>query len=230
MNYETGPANATVNLRLSKTFGFPAYMDQQLPIIHGGPGTSIPSFGIGGYTTASGLHILSTENSYLLAPSLSWVKGKHTLKFGADWRDQQNGYYQNFDGGSLSTAINGTCSNALNCGASGNGMASMLLGFSSAYSVSAFSFPYSRFTIRATGHRHLATTPKLTVTMGLRYESRAFIWAVQPHVHQPDEVNPTLAALGIKLNGQPILGAVDFVNTPQHPAAIREHFRLFAPG
>ena len=75
-------------------------MDQQLPIIHSGPGTSIPSVSDRRlHYTASGLHILSTENDYLLTPNLSWVKGKHTLKFGADWRDMQNGYYQTFDGG-----------------------------------------------------------------------------------------------------------------------------------
>src|SRR6185503_7609239 len=49
-------------ISLSQTFGFPKYMDEQLPIIHSGPSTSIPSIGLGGYTTASGLHILSTEN------------------------------------------------------------------------------------------------------------------------------------------------------------------------
>jgi len=59
------------NISLSKTFGFPKYMDEQLPIIHSGPGTSIPSVSIGGYNTASGLHILSTENDYLLTPNLS---------------------------------------------------------------------------------------------------------------------------------------------------------------
>ena len=117
------------NISLSKTFGFPKYMDQQLPIIHSGPGTSIPSVSVGGYNTASGLHILSTENDYLLTPNLSWVRGKHTLKFGADWRNMQNGYYQTFDGGSFTFTTALTCQNALNCGASGNGLASMLLGF-----------------------------------------------------------------------------------------------------
>ena len=68
------------NISLSKTFGFPAYMDQQLPIIHSGPGTSIPSVSVGGYTTASGLHILSTENDYLLTPNLSWVRGQAHLE------------------------------------------------------------------------------------------------------------------------------------------------------
>jgi len=31
------------NISLSKTFGFPAYMDQEIPIAHGGPGTAVPA-------------------------------------------------------------------------------------------------------------------------------------------------------------------------------------------
>jgi hypothetical protein len=222
------------NIDESKTFNLPSYMDTLLPLVHGGPGTAVPSVGMAGYTVPSGLHILSTEDSYLLAPSLSWVKGKHTIKFGSDWRDQQNGYYQNFDGGSLSTAINGTCSNALACGASGNGMASMLLGFGSAYSVSAFSNPwqsihYQGYYVQDTWQ----TTPRLTVTLGLRYEIPG-VYTERYNRNasiNPNEVNSALAAAGITLNGQPIMGNVDFVNTPAHPDAgnAREHFKLFSP-
>jgi hypothetical protein len=222
------------NIDESKTFDLPSYMDTLLPLVHGGPGTAVPSVGIAGYTVPSGLHILSTEDSYLLAPSLSWVKGKHTFKFGSDWRDQQNGYYQNFDGGSLSTAITGTCSNALACGASGNGMASMLLGFGSAYSVSAFSVPWQ--SIHYQGYYVTDTwqaTPRLTVTLGLRYEIPG-VYTERYNRNasiNPNEVNSALAADGITLNGQPIMGNVDFVNTPAHPEGgnAREHFTLFSP-
>ncbi len=103
-------------ISLSNTFGFPTYMDQQLPIIHGGPTTSIPSFTITGYNPVSGLHIVSTENDYVLTPNLSWVKGKHTFKFGADWRNMQNTYYQTFDGGSFTFSNVITSQNALKSG------------------------------------------------------------------------------------------------------------------
>jgi hypothetical protein len=222
------------NIDESKTFDLPSYFDTLLPLVHGGPGTAVPSVGMSGYTVPSGLHILSTEDSYLLAPSLSWVKGKHTIKFGSDWRDQQNGYYQNFDGGSLSTSTTGTCANALACGASGNGMASMLLGFGSAYSVSAFSNPwqsihYQGYYVQDTWQ----TTSRLTVTMGLRYEIPG-VYTERYNRNasiNPNEVNSALAAAGIMLNGQPIMGNVDFVNTPGHPEAgnAREHFTLFSP-
>ena len=125
-------------INLNQTFGFPAYMDQQLPIIHGGPGTSVPAISVSGYTGVNGLHILSMEDDYLLTPNLSWVKGKQTFKFGADWRDMQNGYYQTFDGGSFSFDNLFTSSNALNSGATGNGLASMLLGLGASGSETAF--------------------------------------------------------------------------------------------
>ena len=128
VRFPYGRSQSYDGISLSNTFGFPSYMDQQLPIIHSGPTTSIPSFSITGYNPVSGLHILSTENDYVLTPNLSWVKGKHTFKFGADWRNMQNTYYQTFDGGSFTFSNVITAQNALNAGASGNGLASMLLG------------------------------------------------------------------------------------------------------
>jgi hypothetical protein len=222
------------NISLSKTFGFPAYMDQQIPIIHGGPGTSIPSFGISGYSTASGLHILSTENDYLLTPNLSWVKGKHTFKFGADWRDMQNTYYQTFDGGSFSFTNNFTAQNGLNPGASGNGLASMLLGFGSSGTETAFSVPWE--SLHYQGYYAQDTwqaTAKLTLTAGVRWEIPG-VWSERYNrvaSFNPHEVNPALQSAGIALNGQPILGAVDFANTSQHPekGMMKEHFGLVAP-
>ena len=222
------------NISLSKTFGFPAYMDQQIPIIHGGPGTSIPSFGISGYTTASGLHILSTEDDYLLTPNLSWVKGKHTLKFGADWRDFQSTYYQTFDGGSFSFSNTITAQNGLNPGASGNGLASMLLGYGSSGSETAFSVPWE--SLRYQGYYVQDTwqaTSKLTVTAGLRWEIPG-VWTERYNrvaSFNPHEVNSALQAKGVTLNGQPIYGAVDFASTTQNPekGMMNEHFRLFAP-
>lgn len=225
-------AESFENISLSKTFGFPAYMDQQIPIIHSGPGTSIPSFGISGYTTASGLHILSTEDDYLLTPNLSWIKGRHTLKFGADWRNMQNGYYQTFDGGTFNFTNNITAQNGLNPGASGNGLASMLLGYGSAGNETAFSRPWE--SLRYQGYYVQDTwqaTPKLTVTAGVRWEIPG-VWKERYNrvaSFDPHELNPALN--GIKVNGQPVYGAVDFANTPQMPqeGMMREHFRLFAP-
>lgn len=232
IRFPYGRSQSYDGISLSNTFGFPTYMDQQLPIIHGGPTTSIPSFTISGYNPVSGLHILSTENDYVLTPNLSWVKGKHTFKFGADWRNMQNTYYQTFDGGAFTFSNVITAQNALNAGASGNGLASMLLGYGTAGSVSAFARPYE--SLRYQGYYAQDTwqvSQKLTLTYGVRWEIPG-VWRERYNriaSFNPTEINP--ATKGITVNGQPVLGALDFVLSPQHPdrGSRKEWFNLFAP-
>ena len=75
-------------------------------------------------------------------------------------------------------------------------------------------------------------TNKLTVTAGIRWEIPG-VWTERFNrnsTFNPHEVNPALQADGITVNGQPVLGAVDFANTTQNPnSGANEHFRLFAP-
>jgi len=234
VRFPYGRAESYEGINLNSTFGFPKYMDEQLPIIHSGPTTSIPSFSITGYNPVSGLHILSTENDYLLTPNLSWSKGKHTFKFGADWRNMQNTYYQTFDGGSFAFTNLITSQNALNPGASGNGLASMLLGFGNSGSVSAFARPYESLKYQGYYAQDVwQVTNKLTLTAGVRWEIPG-VWTERYNriaSFNPTETNPVLAKAGITINGQPIKGAADFVLSDQHPdkGARKEHFGLVAP-
>ena len=225
-------------INMAKTFGFPAYMDQQLPIIHGGPSTSVPSFTIGNYTPLSGQPgynnslIFSIDDDYVLAPTLSKIIGRHTLKFGADLRDLQNNYYQAPGGGAFSFDNLATSQNALSPGASGNGLASLLLGYGSTGTALSFALPWQSLNYQAYFAQDTwQTTNKLTITIGVRWEI--------PGVYKerynraasfnPHELNPALN--GITVNGQPVYGAADFINTPQHPerGLKTEHFDLFAP-
>ena len=211
---------------MTNAFGLPAYMDQQLPIIHGGPGTSVPSYTIGNYTALPGQPgynnslIFSIDNDYVLTPTFSWVKGRHTYKFGADFRDMQNNYYQAPGGGAFTFDNLATSQNALNSGASGNGLASMLLGYGASGTELSFALPWQSLNYQGYFAQDTwQVTNKLTLTYGVRWEI--------PGVYKerynraasfnPYEVNSALKAAGITLNGQPVLGAMDFVNTPQHP-------------
>jgi carboxypeptidase family protein len=225
-------------INMNQTFGFPAYMDQQLPIIHGGPGTSVPSFSIGNYTALSGQPgynnslIFSIDDDYVLTPTLSKIIGRHTLKFGADIRDLQNNYYQAPGGGTFSFDNLITSQNALSPGASGNGLASLLLGYGSSGNALSFALPWQSLNYQGYFAQDTwQATNKLTITAGVRWEI--------PGVYKerynraasfnPSELNPALN--GILVNGQPVYGAADFINTPQHQekGLKTEHFRLFAP-
>ncbi|HXB70910.1 MAG TPA: TonB-dependent receptor [Candidatus Acidoferrales bacterium] len=225
-------------INMSQTFGFPAYMDQQLPIIHGGPGTSVPSFSIGNYTALSGQPgfnnslIFSIDDDYVLTPTLTKVMGRHTLKFGADIRDLQNNYYQAPGGGTFSFDNLITSQNALSPGASGNGLASLLLGYGSSGNALSFALPWQSLNYQGYFAQDTwQATNKLTITAGVRWEI--------PGVYKerynraasfnPNELNPALN--GITVNGQPVYGAADFINTSQHPETglKTEHFNLLAP-
>jgi hypothetical protein len=225
-------------INMAQTFGFPAYMDQQIPTIHGGPTTSVPSFSIGNYTPLAGQPgynnslIFSVDDDYVLTPTLSKIVGRHTLKFGADWRDLQNNYYQAPGGGTFTFDNLITSQNALSPGASGNGLASLLLGYGASGNVLSFALPWQSLNYQGYfGQDTWQATNKLTVTVGVRWEI--------PGVYKerynraasfnPHELNPALN--GILVNGQAVYGAADFIDTPQHPETglKTEHFDLLAP-
>ena len=89
-----------------------------------------------------------------------------------------------------------TSQNGLNPGASGNGLASMLLGFGSSGSETAFSVPWE--SLRYQGYYAQDTwqaTSKLTVTAGIRWEIPG-VWTERYNraaSFNPHEVNPALA-------------------------------------
>ena len=217
------------------TLGLPSYFDHLASYDGVNPVATLPQFTMNNptyNTTGTGL-IYARDNTYVLVPSLTKISGRHTWKFGAELRRQDINYYQaNQTGGSFTFDNLFTSQNALSPGASGNSFASFLLGYAAAGTLQTSPFTaggmryqgyYANDTFQATG--------KLTLNLGLRWEipgvyTERFDRLV---AFDPTAVNPVLQ--GITVNGAPVKGAFQLVNSPAHPErGIRpEHYTLFAP-
>jgi hypothetical protein len=134
---------------------------------HGGNSSGLTKINISGYQQlGDSLWVPETiaENVYQLADTLSWTRGKHSLKFGADFRRQQRNFFQQ-------TAPSGWIQFFGNY--SGYGLADTLLGI-----------PQSTFQDHLAGkvdptrywdlsefvQDNIRLTPNLTLNLGLRYE------------------------------------------------------------
>jgi hypothetical protein len=145
----------------------------QVPSIPGVYSTAhVPAITIGGYTSYGG-----NGDSYFRRPAwvgndmLTWVKGSHTFKFGAEMRNLQYPFLGQPNG---SGTFNFT---ALNTGIlgvnSGNAYASFLLGYVGSASASYYTLPSywaKEHTIAGFVGDTWKAAPKLTVTLGLRWD------------------------------------------------------------
>ena len=191
-------------------------------------------------------YLFGTDNSYVIAPSVTKTIRTHTIKAGADLRRLEQQYFQNnnpggtfaFDPNMTASADSGATSvTSTNAVASGSPVASFLLGYMVNQANTASSIQVGPPTYNALYYQgffvqdNWVITPKLTLNYGLRYE----IPGVYRERHElmttfnASEVNPVLGAISV--NGRPVLGAYDLVGTPQHPAlGLRnEHFNNFSP-
>jgi TonB dependent receptor len=161
--------------------GFVRYRDNTLPIDFGANPTEtlgIPNANRGGNSSGlariqiSGAQTLGdslwvpetiVENVYQLADTVSWIHGKHTLKFGMDFRRQQRNFFQQ-------TAPSGWYQ--FSGGYTGVALADTLLG------VPQFSFQdhlggqddTRYWDISEFVQDNIRVTPNLTLNLGLRYE------------------------------------------------------------
>ena len=136
---------------------------------HGGNSSGLTKINISGYQQlGDSLWVPETiaENVYQLADTLSWTHGKHSLKFGADFRRQQRNFFQQ-------TAPSGLLTFSGNYTGIGNGLADTLLGIpQSSLQDHLFGIvdPTRYWDLAEFVQEDIRVTPNLTLNLGLRYE------------------------------------------------------------
>ena len=178
---------------------------------------SFPTFNIGGITqlggaNASGLNV-GAFNSWGERGSLTWVRGSHTFKFGADFRVQQmNQLFEN----SFEPAFNFTDQMSaidpqnLN-GASGIPLASFLLGYvSSASAAKSPAFANQRRYLSVFAQDDWKVTRKLTLNIGTDYSLE---FPITDRYNRKMWFDPTLPVPASSEVGFPIQGGFQFANS-----------------
>src|SRR5581483_9416965 len=199
----------------SAALGLPSYY-QQVPSLNGlTPSTTWPSIGVTSptYNAIGTGRLLGRDDTYTLVPTLTWIKGRHTFKFGSELRKNELNYFQNNSPGGVFSFDNlFTSQNALNSGATGSGLASLELGLPASGTLQTSLFTFA--TLHYEGFFATDTwqvNNKLPLTLGVRWEIPGVY--VERYNRQatfnPTEVNPALT--NIQVNGHPVLGAFDLV-------------------
>ena len=168
-------------------FGFNRFKDATLPLDfgtnagnavgipnanHGGNSSGLTKINISGYTQlGDSLWVPETiaENVYQLADTVSWTRGRHSLKFGIDFRRQQRNFFQQ-------TAPSGQLQfsgNYSGGGPFGIGLADALLGIPQSTlqdHLAGKVDPTRYWDLSEFVQDNIRVTPNLTLNVGLRYE------------------------------------------------------------
>jgi hypothetical protein len=175
---------------------------------------------VNGFDTAStfssngaGSVILSRNDNYRAAGTLTHITGKHTVKFGAEFLRILHNYTQtNVPSGTFTFNPDLTAANAISTSGSGAGLATFLLGYPTSGNVDtpaliAGQQLYPAVFINDDWH----ITPKLTLNIGLRWE-HAGPWTERfdrLSFFDPTRPNAVLGARGMN-----VLGNIGLVNSP----------------
>ncbi len=155
-------------------FGFPSYLNQGVPFVNNPGDPNVQVFG-----SSIGTHEI--DNFSELSDTLSWAKGKHNLKIGANWQaPQQNltdltnlgGTWQfNWTATNIGSGNTGAVLGVPNA-TTGSTFASMLLGYPNSILISPTIIPYQYRWKYVAGFLQddWRVTSRLTINVGLRYQ------------------------------------------------------------
>jgi hypothetical protein len=193
--------------------GFAPNYKTQFPAINIG--------GVGGFG-GGGAEGVDDEHSVEFADTLTWIKGKHTLKYGIEYlKGATNDEYPGDSAGTFN--FSNTEVGIPSDPTSGVGFASYLLGLADSYQANHYTTPnYARNSyFAAFAQDDFKVTRKLTLNLGLRWD------LFTPDVHKYYEkswVNTTLPNPG----SPGVLGALEFAS-PSDPSGVNTYYRNFSP-
>ena len=160
--------NLNYNVNVAQELGFPG-----VPF---GPDIGgLPSLSFADGTTAIGssgyLPSIEKQHSYVFTDNLSWARGRHALKFGAELRFEQFTIFQPASPrGDMSFGSDFT-DNPASPGSGGEAFATFLLGIPDGGDITSLhNVDYRRQIYAVYALDDIKVTPKLTLNLGLRYE------------------------------------------------------------
>lgn len=183
---------------------------------------------------------VTANNTFSIAPSLTKIKGRHTIKAGSEWRRLQYNFGKSNQASGVFNFDNiFTSQNPVSAGSTGYGFASFLLGYGATGQIpgttgspnglqvpnlTAAQFTYQGYYVSDT----FQVSNKLTLNYGVRWDlpgayteryNRESVWL-------PNVPSPLAQATGLPVEGK--LGLVDSPDSPGRGSAV-QHWKLFAP-
>ena len=170
MRYVVNAVQNFANQDIADQLGIPGIYDPNNPIATGG----MTNINIADYSSLGVICCFPeflTENNYQVLDSFNYVRGRHTVKVGADLRLRRHGFFQALNPqGTL--YFDQQFTEDLISGSGGSPLASFLLGYpiSAARDGQKDHYGMSWWEISAYAMDDFRVSPKLTLNLGLRYD------------------------------------------------------------